>query len=149
MENADKHFDELLASLEPTHAGQYLLFNTEDGTYAVAATDNEASDKYSDTYGEPPDTGWKFIANIVPLTRRAVKPGVYKHFKGNTYHVLGVSENTETHEFTVVYIPQYGEYKGKISNRSLAMFLEHVDRPELSYKGPRFTLIEERNFIIE
>ena len=84
---------------------------------------------------------------MTELSSKSVKPGVYRHFKGNIYHVLGVAENTETKELTVVYIPQYGEYKGKLSNRSLAMFLEDVDRPELDYKGPRFTLVEEFNFI--
>lgn len=81
------------------------------------------------------------------LSRESVKPGVYRHFKGNTYHVLGVAENTETHKLTVVYIPQYGEHAGKLSNRPLAMFLEEVDRPELNHKGPRFQLIEERKFL--
>lgn len=84
------------------------------------------------------------------LTRDSVKPGVYRHFKGNIYHVLGVAENTETKALTVVYIPQHGEHAGKLSNRDLAMFLENVDRPELGrigYKGPRFQLLEERNFI--
>lgn len=81
------------------------------------------------------------------LSRESVKSGVYKHFKGNIYHVLGVSENTETKELTVVYIPQYGEHAGKLSNRELKMFLEDVDRPELGYKGPRFQLIEEKKFI--
>ena len=81
------------------------------------------------------------------LSRESVKPGVYKHFKGDVYHVLGVSENTETKELSVVYIPQYGEFAGKLSNRELKMFLEDVDRPELGYKGPRFQLIEEMKFI--
>ncbi len=81
------------------------------------------------------------------LSRESVKPGVYRHFKGNIYHILGIAENTETKELTVIYIPQYGEYKGKLSNRSLPMFLESVDRPELDYKGPRFALVEERKFI--
>ncbi len=76
-----------------------------------------------------------------------VRPGIYKHFKGNTYHILGVAENTETGEETVVYIPQYGDYAGKLSNRPLAMFLEEVDRPELDYKGPRFIFEEEREFV--
>lgn len=81
------------------------------------------------------------------LSRNSIKSGVYLHFKGNQYHVLGVAENTETGELTVVYIPQYGEHKGKLSNRNLEMFLEEVDRPELGYKGPRFELIKEFNFL--
>ena len=83
----------------------------------------------------------------MPLSRDSIKPGVYRHFKGNLYHVLGVAENTETGDLTVVYIPQYGVHKGKLANRDLAMFLDEVDRPELNYKGPRFALIEEFNFL--
>ena len=45
------------------------------------------------------------------IAHNTVKPGVYRHFKGNIYHVLGIAENTETGELTVVYIPQYGEHK--------------------------------------
>jgi hypothetical protein len=81
------------------------------------------------------------------LDRNSVKSGVYRHFKGNIYHVLGVAENTETRELTVIYIPQYGEHMGKLSCRDLKMFLEEVDRPELNYKGPRFALVEEKKFI--
>ena len=81
------------------------------------------------------------------LNRDSVKSGVYRHFKGNIYHVIGVAENTETGALTVVYIPQYGPHFGKICNRDLAMFLEEVDRPEFNYKGPRFQLVEERSFI--
>jgi hypothetical protein len=78
------------------------------------------------------------------LSHNSVKPGVYRHFKGNIYHVLGVAENTETRELTVVYIPQYGEHKGRLCNRNFAMFVEEVEH---SYKGPRFQLVEEREFI--
>lgn len=78
-----------------------------------------------------------------------MKPGIYRHFKGNIYHVLGVAENTETKEMTVVYIPQEGPHAGKLSNRPVAMFLEHVknhkERPD--YEGPRFEFIKERKFI--
>ena len=85
------------------------------------------------------------------LNANSVKPGIYRHFKGNIYHVLGVAENTETHELTVVYIPQEGPHAGKLSNRNMAMFLEHVeDRPERpGYRGPRFQLIVERSLIYQ
>ncbi|OGZ44338.1 MAG: hypothetical protein A3J55_03515 [Candidatus Ryanbacteria bacterium RIFCSPHIGHO2_02_FULL_45_17b] len=81
------------------------------------------------------------------LSRDSVKPGVYRHFKGNIYPVLGVVENTETQELTVIYIPQCGTHAGKLSNRDLKMFLEEVDRPEIPYRGARFQMIEERTFI--
>lgn len=83
------------------------------------------------------------------LDRSSVKSGIYRHFKGNIYHVLGVSENTETGELTVMYIPQHGAHAGKLSNRKLEMFLEivanHKERPD--YTGPRFELLEEKKFI--
>lgn len=73
-----------------------------------------------------------------------ITPGVYRHFKGNVYHVLKVIQNTETGELSVLYVPQYGEFKGRYAHRPLAMFLEEVDRPELNYKGPRFALVEKK-----
>jgi hypothetical protein len=76
-----------------------------------------------------------------------VKPGVYKHFKGNIYHVIGVTEHSETHALSVECIPQHGKHAHTLVNRPLEMFLEHVDRPELNYKGPRFQLIEEKDFL--
>ncbi|HXV27128.1 MAG TPA: DUF1653 domain-containing protein [Candidatus Paceibacterota bacterium] len=83
------------------------------------------------------------------LSRDSVKPGVYRHFKGNLYDVIGVAENTETGQLTVVYIPQRGDHKGLLANRDLAMFLEDVDRPELNYRGPRFRLLQERTFLTD
>lgn len=157
-QEARDRFDALLVGLEETHAGQCLLFNIADHTYAVAPigkTTMAVHEAYERQYGtvesvEGPNKWRHFISNTVPFTRKAVKPGVYKHFKGNIYHVVGISENTETGEFSVAYIPQYGEHKGKLSNRPLKMFLEQVagnkDMPE--YQGPRFDLVEKRSFIL-
>ncbi len=33
-----------------------------------------------------------------------MEAGIYRHYKGGYYQVLGVSEHTETHEIVVVYI---------------------------------------------
>ena len=40
-----------------------------------------------------------------------IKPGIYRHFKGNLYRVIGMATHSETQEKLVVYIPQYGEKK--------------------------------------
>ena len=87
--------------------------------------------------------------DVVELNADSVKSGIYRHFKGNIYHVLGVAENTETHDLTVVYIPQEGPHAGKLCNRNIAMFLEHVadhaERP--GYTGPRFQLVVEKPLV--
>lgn len=50
------------------------------------------------------------------------KTGIYRHYKGNTYKVLGVAKHSETLEDLVVYQALYGE-KG-LWVRPLKMFSE-------------------------
>ncbi|MBU3904986.1 MAG: DUF1653 domain-containing protein [Nanoarchaeota archaeon] len=72
-----------------------------------------------------------------------LKPGIYKHFKGNTYEVIGVATHSETLEEFVVYkalseLSKRG--KGSIWIRPLKMFVENVivDGKEV----PRFKFVE-------
>jgi hypothetical protein len=65
------------------------------------------------------------------------EPGVYEHFKGSRYEVVGVARDSETAELVVVYRPLYGE-RG-LWVRPLAMFVEHVERD--GYSGPRFVRV--------
>lgn len=55
-----------------------------------------------------------------------MKEGVYRHYKGNLYQVIGVARHSETLEEVVVYRALYGE-KG-LWVRPLAMFKETIIR---------------------
>ncbi len=66
-----------------------------------------------------------------------IKPGKYRHFKGNLYEVIGVARHSETREEMVVYRALYGEYGLWV--RTAAMWAEIVDRD--GYHGPRFQYI--------
>ena len=67
-----------------------------------------------------------------------IKPGKYRHFKGNEYLVLGVANHSETLEQMVVYQALYGNRELWI--RPAAMWNEIIDKD--GYHGPRFTFIE-------
>ena len=67
-----------------------------------------------------------------------LKPGIYRHFKGNLYRLLHVASHSETLEPMVVYQALYGE-RG-IWVRPAAMWSEQVERD--GYCGPRFALLE-------
>lgn len=69
-----------------------------------------------------------------------VKPGLYEHFKGKRYRVLGVARHSETEEDYVVYEPQY-ESVSKLWIRPLSMFIETVERD--GKVMPRFKYIGE------
>lgn len=68
----------------------------------------------------------------------AVKPGRYRHYKGNEYTVLGVAKHSETLEEMVVYRAEYGE-RG-LWVRPAEMFAETVtvngiEMPRFAYIG--------------
>ena len=68
-----------------------------------------------------------------------IKPGKYRHFKGNYYEVMGVAHHSETMEELVVYRALYGEHGLWV--RPAAMWTETIDRD--GYHGPRFQYIGE------
>jgi hypothetical protein len=68
-----------------------------------------------------------------------IKSGIYKHYKGNLYKVLGVARHRETLEEMIVYQALYGDYVLWV--RPATMFLDNVE-----YIGklvPRFHCITE------
>ena len=55
-----------------------------------------------------------------------IKPGRYRHFKGNEYQVLGSATHSETGEAMVVYRALYGE--GGLWVRPAVMWSEWITR---------------------
>lgn len=68
-----------------------------------------------------------------------IRPGRYRHFKGNEYRVIGTARHSETLEELVVYRALYGE--GGLWVRPASMWSETVDRD--GYRGPRFVYVGE------
>jgi hypothetical protein len=53
-----------------------------------------------------------------------IRPGRYRHYKGNLYEVVGVARHSETEEELVVYRALYGD--GGLWVRPKGMFAEIV-----------------------
>ncbi len=51
--------------------------------------------------------------------------GLYRHYKGKDYSVLGFAKDSETEELMVLYVPLYGD--GGYWVRPLSMFTEEVE----------------------
>lgn len=60
------------------------------------------------------------------MKRHEKEPGIYRHFKGNEYEILGVAHHSETEEPFVVYRALYGDYGLWV--RPFEMFCEKVDK---------------------
>jgi len=69
----------------------------------------------------------------------SVVTGLYQHYKGAKYEVLGVAQHSETEETLVIYRALYGEFG--LWLRPLSMFLESVDVEGVS--RARFELLDE------
>ena len=68
-----------------------------------------------------------------------IPTGIYRHFKGRYYLVLGEAQHSETKEDMIVYQPLYGEPRWFVRPKS--MFLEEVERDgvvqsRFQYVGP-------------
>ena len=75
--------------------------------------------------------------NLPPLI--TTPPGLYRHYKGNLYEVVGTVRHSETLEPMTLYRALYGE-RG-LWVRPAAMFLE-----EIAFQGvrqPRFDKVSE------
>jgi hypothetical protein len=67
------------------------------------------------------------------------RPGLYRHYKGQDYRLIGVARHSETEEVLVVYQALYGE-RG-LWVRPAAMFNETVE--VAGKRVPRFSWRED------
>lgn len=74
-----------------------------------------------------------------------IKPGRYRHFKGNEYEVLFIAKHSETQEDMVVYRDLYDDHRVWV--RPASMWNEVIERNGCTYQ--RFTRIEPRHYLYE
>ncbi|MEY3037483.1 MAG: hypothetical protein RL143_50 [Pseudomonadota bacterium] len=67
-----------------------------------------------------------------------IAPGIYRHYKGNDYEVIGCARHSETEEWMVVYRTLYGDFSLWV--RPLAMFTEKVTL-DSGEEVPRFQAV--------
>ena len=70
---------------------------------------------------------------------KSLRPGIYRHFKGNEYLLIDVARHSETEEPMVVYRALYGDCALWV--RPMSMWTEQVEQN--GYKGPRFKFVKE------
>lgn len=66
-----------------------------------------------------------------------ITPGIYRHYKGNDYQVLGLVRHSENEEWLVLYKTLYGDFSSWV--RPYAMFVENIEHNGVLQ--PRFQLI--------
>jgi hypothetical protein len=77
------------------------------------------------------------MSDLSPLPE--MKLGLYRHYKGGEYDVIGLARHSETHEPLVVYRPLYNQ--SGLWVRPYAMFFEQVEQE--GRLQPRFALVVE------
>lgn len=73
------------------------------------------------------------------MAQPTIVPGVYEHYKGKKYYVIGLTKDSEREEVCVVYRPLYETDWPHLWHRPLTMFCEDV--VVNGTKRPRFKLI--------
>ncbi len=63
------------------------------------------------------------------MTMESIKPGIYRHYKGNLYEVIGLAHHSETLEQLVVYKALYDSKdfgNNALWVRPFEIFIENV-----------------------
>ncbi len=78
------------------------------------------------------------MADELPPLPAEPRPGLYRHYKGNDYRVIGLARHSESLEPLVVYQALYGE-RG-LWVRPAAMFVETIEHA--GQRVPRFRRVD-------
>ncbi len=70
-----------------------------------------------------------------------IRPGIYEHYKGNKYEVIGLARHSETEEELVVYRALYGDHGLWV--RPYQMFVERVTID--GEQVPRFSYLNKKS----
>lgn len=73
------------------------------------------------------------------VINHALRPGIYRHYKGRDYEVFGLVRHSETEEWLVHYRTLYGDHSHWV--RPYRMFIEQIEVdgepvPRFDYVGP-------------
>ena len=71
-----------------------------------------------------------------------IKPGIYEHYKGKKYRVIGVAKHSESLETLVIYEALYDNPESKFWVRPLNEFVEEIIWPDKTQK-PRYNFLHE------
>lgn len=89
--------------------------------------------RYHELFAADEDPGQQFDPPVI-------ETGLYQHYKGNYYDVLGVGCHTESHEYFVVYRSLYKKERNpEIWIRPYTMFIETIEKDGTTI--PRFKKI--------
>jgi hypothetical protein len=77
------------------------------------------------------------------MNAKGIRPGIYRHYKGDEYQVFGTGLHSETHEEFVVYkhLDDNGTPEDHFWIRPREMFLENVTQD--GKQVPRFEFLRE------
>lgn len=68
-----------------------------------------------------------------------MKLGLYQHYKGSYYQVIGIARNEETHEPLVIYQSLYGDFALWARKKEVFESIVQIDGEEV----PRFKFVRE------
>ena len=70
----------------------------------------------------------KRLLTTAMMSNMTIKLGIYQHYRGMRYRVLGMAKHSETLEDLVIYEALYDNKVSKIWVRPLEMFLDKIEK---------------------